>query len=274
MNENENNVPMSVPAIADDNIIAIAEAADRRIQAITKIKQIALKVTNASDWTHQGGKPYLQVSGSEKVGRTFGVSWRIDPPMWEVDEDGHFNYTFKGYFSLGAAEIEAIGTRSSRDPFFSTGKGGVAKPPSEIDRGDVKKAAYTNCLGNGISRLLGLRNMTWDDLATAGITPDKVAGIDYKKPEMSDEAKNLKAEIQSMILEMANGDQEAAKGVLEKFTEFPGRDGQIVAGKRSITQISEKQAPVTHKKVKAAYDQWKGAGGNGGNASGADSAAS
>lgn len=267
-----NNEVMQTPTtIGDDNLVGIAEAAERRVEAINRIKRAALAVTNPQDWTDQQGKPYLQVSGAEKVARLFGISWRIDQPILETGDDGHFDYIFKGYFSMGTAEIEVIGTRSSRDGFFS--RGGKL-PPSEIDRNDVKKAALTNCIGNGITRFLGIRNLTWEDLKVSNISQGDTPKVEYKQGEMSDEAKGLKAEIQRMILEMAGNDQEAAKGVLEKFTEFEGRDGKMVAGKRSITQISEKQAPVTHKKVKAAYDQWKGAGGNGGNASGTDTAAS
>jgi hypothetical protein len=46
----------------------------------------------------------------------------------------------------------------------------------------VKKAAYTNLLGNGITRILGLRNLTWEDLQEfAGISKDQVGRVDYKK---------------------------------------------------------------------------------------------
>jgi len=37
----------NVPAIADDNLMRVAEMAEKRIDAVVKIKQMALKVTNA-----------------------------------------------------------------------------------------------------------------------------------------------------------------------------------------------------------------------------------
>lgn len=165
-------------SLADDQLLAIAEAAERRVEAVTKIKRLALRVTNARDWTDQGGHPYLQVSGAEKVARLFGISWRIDEPVREEDEDGHFSYTVKGYFTLGTAEIEVIGSRSSRDPFFARAKGKDI-PPSEIDRNDVKKAAVTNCIGNGVTRLLGIRQLTWEDLAEAGLRQEDMGRVDY-----------------------------------------------------------------------------------------------
>lgn len=179
-------VGTDVPAIADDNLIRIAEQAEKRIDAMQKIKRVALKMTNHRDWVDEAGKPYLQGSGCEKVGRLFGVSWRIDEPKVEPGEGGHYTYTYVGDFSLGGATIQVIGTRSSADPFFKKYKyinnEKVELPVSEIDRGDVKKAAYTNLLVNGITRLLGIRNLTWEDLEEfAGITQAQVTGVTYKK---------------------------------------------------------------------------------------------
>lgn len=179
-------VVADVPAIADDNLVAVAEAAERRIDAMGKIKRLSLKMTNARDWMDQGGKPYLQVSGAEKIGRLFGISWRIDEPVCEQEEGGHFGYTYKGYFTLGGVTIEAIGTRSSKDPFFNKYKDGALLPASAIDRGDVKKAAYTNLLGSGITRILGMRNLTWEELSEGGITQDAVGKVSFKKDGKTD----------------------------------------------------------------------------------------
>jgi hypothetical protein len=179
----------NVPAIMDTDIISLAEQAEKRLEALNKIKKMALKVTNRNDWVDENGKPYLQASGAEKVGRVFGISWRIYEPVLENLDGGHFCYTYKGEFSLGGATIEAIGTRSSKDGFFKkytyegTGdnKKRIELPPSEIDRGDVKKSAFTNLLGNGITRILGIRNLTYEDLKEfAGISKDQMVSVEYK----------------------------------------------------------------------------------------------
>lgn len=180
-----------VPAIADDFLLQVADQAEKRIDAVMKIKRVSLKVTNARDWTDQNGNPYLQVSGSEKIANLFNISWRIDEPIYDEEADGHFTWTYRGAFSLGGRNIDAIGTRSSKDQFFNKyeyvkteGKPDqrVLMPLSAIDKGDVKKAAFTNLLGNGITRILGIRNLTWDDLKEyAGITREQVTSIQYKK---------------------------------------------------------------------------------------------
>lgn len=179
MGEDNGNAVVVVPTgLVDDQLLAVAAAAEKRVDAINRIKILSLKVTNAHDWNDQGGKPYMGVSGAEKVARLFGISWRLDTPIREDHDDGHFDYSFKGYFSMGTAEIEVIGTRGSQDPFFGGSKDRPI-PPSEIDRNDVKKGAMTNCLGNGISRLLGIRNLTWEELEQAGIKRENVGKVNY-----------------------------------------------------------------------------------------------
>jgi hypothetical protein len=190
-NEVVNVISTDVPAIADDQLLAIADQAEKRIDAVKKIKAIVLKLTNAHDWVDQQGKPYLQASGGEKVARAFGISWRIDEPVYDALDGGHFSYSYKGYFTLGGTTIEAIGTRSSKDPFFKKYEKGktddngdkIPLPSSEIDKGDVKKAAYTNLIGNGITRLLGIRNLTYEELQGAGISVDKITKVEYAKED-------------------------------------------------------------------------------------------
>ena len=170
-----------VPSIASDHELStIIANAERGIEAFKKIKAIALKVTNSQDWVDENGKPYLQGSGAEKVGRLFGVNWTIDQNVkLDTYPDGHFMYTYFGVFSWRGAMIEAIGTRSSRDPFFSRAKGQDI-PPTEIDHGDLKKSAYTNCIANGITRILGIRNLTWDEVRSGGIDQEKAGKVEYK----------------------------------------------------------------------------------------------
>jgi hypothetical protein len=180
-------------SIADDFLIQVAEQAERRIDAVIKIKKVALKVTNPRDWTDQNGNPYLGVSGSEKVANLFNISWRIDEPSYEEEPDGHYTYSYKGYFSLGGRTAEAEGSRSSKDKFFiqykyEDEKGNKLTKREEIpisertNKRDVKMAALTNLLGNGITRILGIRNLTWEDLKEfAGITKEQVVTIQYRK---------------------------------------------------------------------------------------------
>jgi len=172
------------PVFAQDDLLELAKQAEARIDAVIAIKKTALKVTNPGDWTDQNGKPYLQASGSEKIANLFNISWRVDEPVLDTEEDGTITYTYRGIFSLRGRSIQAEGSRSSRDEFFKkyiweNGKKVGEKP---IDRRDLRMAAFTNLLGNGITRLLGIRNLTYADLQQfAGITQDQLGKVEYKK---------------------------------------------------------------------------------------------
>ena len=162
-----------------DNILYLAERADRYIKAMNKIMEAAIKITTTLDWCIIGGKPYLQESGATKVARLFGISIRLlGQPIVEVDPQGYKTFTYKARFMMKDQFIECEGSRSMKDDFFS--KSGMKKP-DEIDERDVKMAAYTNCLNNGIKRLIpGLRNIDIETLERAGFDISKIGGYTFK----------------------------------------------------------------------------------------------
>ena len=203
---NELSTTDALPAISTDSLISIANKAEARIDAVKKIKALSLRVTNHQDWVDQNGKPYLQTSGGEKIARLFGISWTVEEPRTQQDGDeGHYMVTYKGVFALGNASIECIGTRSSKDGFFKKyEKGGYVEgkysqgkemPAGAIDIGDVVKSAYTNLIGNGITRLLGIRNLTYDDLAESGIDVSQITKVEYKSKVKSPQSKSSQAVI-------------------------------------------------------------------------------
>lgn len=163
-----------------DNILYLAEKADKYIAAMNRIMQAALKITNELDWVLIGGTPYLSESGATKIARLFGVSIElIGQPMVETDAEGYRTYTYRARFSLQNQSIECEGSRSMREDFFA-GKE-RKKKPDEIDWRDVKMAAYTNCIGNGIKRLIpGLRGIDVATLEAAGLDCSKMKGYTFK----------------------------------------------------------------------------------------------
>lgn len=247
--QSQSNTSGVVSPIETDTIVSIAAAAERRIDAVNKIKVLALRVTNEPDWVDQGGRPYLQSSGAEKVARLFGISWQIFEPELQIEEDGHFMYIYKGLFSFGTVTIEVIGTRSSRDDFFSH-KGKI--PPSEIDKGDIRKSAYTNLTANGITRLIGIRNLTYDDLKKAGLDITKISKIEYNKGEMSHDSKSHLEKIKEMLVDLYG---ENIEPELEKLTSFTAKDGKFVPGVKSLQGLSEKRVEILYGKLKVLCDK-------------------
>lgn len=164
-----------------DNILYLAEQAEKYIAAMNKIMDAALRITNELDWCLIGGVPYLQESGATKVARLFGISIQlIGNPKAESDPQGYKTFTYKARFILKDQFIECEGSRSASEDFFA-GKG-KTKKPDEIDERDVKMAAYTNCLNNGIKRLIpNLRNIDVATLERAGLDAGKIRGYTFKE---------------------------------------------------------------------------------------------
>jgi len=234
-----------------DALIEIAQNAEKRIGAVKKIKELALAVTNASDWQDEQGKPYLWVSGAEKVARLFNLSWRIGEPEVEEHEDGHFTYHYQGVFSFAKNEIEAIGSRSSRDAFFSRAHNRDIDPAT-IHRGNVRKAAYTNCIGNGVTRLLGIRNLTWDELMKAGIVKGQTQHIDRSGPKTPNWGKFPKVPLKDVNDQWLTRYYDCALKQLEdkKYAEYLESNKKLVAALNeeldrradaTVTQASEEQ---------------------------------
>jgi hypothetical protein len=87
MSDNEGTAIVPLGGDVDD-LMQIAAHAEKRIDAVMKIKRVALKVTNAMDWVDQKDKPYLMASGSEKIANLFGISWRLLTPEPAMELEG------------------------------------------------------------------------------------------------------------------------------------------------------------------------------------------
>lgn len=171
-----------------DNILYMAERAEQYITAMNKIMSAALKITTELDWVLIGGQPYLQESGATKVARLFGISWQlIGKPDITCDPAGYKTFTYKARFFFNNQFIEAEGSRSMKDEFFTgkqkdrDGNPVQFKTPDEIDERDVKMSAYTNCINTGIKRLIpNLRGIDVATLEKAGFDCSKIRGYTFK----------------------------------------------------------------------------------------------
>ena len=263
-----------------DQLLIMAEQAERRVAAIQTIMKAAIKITTHLDWVNIGGNPYLQETGASKIGRLMGISWQIGQPLKAYDEDksGHYTYRANGKFFFAGAEIDAYGLRTTHDEFFIGKAGNPEKPqkkPQDVNERDVMQAAYTNCLNNGIKRIVpGLRNITMDYLKEAGIDTSQMKGYDFNSAApktMSGEALDQKAEIERMLKEEFGDNWTNA---LEQYTSFTNKSGEQIKGKKDINKISEKAMPVTYNKVKKLYDEWRASGGQPINSTGSASSVS
>jgi len=259
--------------IAETDIVTISTVEDlisvahKRLETVPRLIELSLKVTNYRDWTLQDGNPYLCHSGAEKVARLFGVKISDVNQKKESTEDSEgrfYIYVITGKFSLPGDmdSIEAIGTCSQRDGFFSK-SGGKRKETVEIDETNILKAAFSNLIVNGITHLLGLRNITIDQLKETGIDMSKVLSIGYGKgtqkieKTLQEDSKKLRKRIDDMAIQMSGGDEEAKKKILKDSSSFTVKDEGGKDVEKFIDNIkyltSAKWIKTTYGRMKKAY---------------------
>lgn len=165
----------------DIDLLAVIE---RRNEMMSRILEYAIRSTHPGQWVNQQGKPYPTAPAAEVMARRCAVSIKNvqTNKVPSTDDKGPFYmYVVTATAALpgGYDSIEAMGTCSSRDSFLGT-ETKAGRPLSDIDEGNILKAAYSNMLVNAITRLLGVRNLTWERLAELGISQDGVAKVEYQ----------------------------------------------------------------------------------------------
>lgn len=187
---------VSIPFIEEVEIDdAFIEKLEKNIENYRKLITLSLKLTNEQDWTNQQGKPYLDSSGAEKIANPFGIQitqQRSQREDYQDNKGQYYIWKFTSTFSsakLGRVPgIEFSGIASSRDKFSARVTRYVngepiteLKPIEEIDQVRIQQKAQTNMIVNGIKRLIGLRNLTWEQLEVAGLKKDKIIAVHYQE---------------------------------------------------------------------------------------------
>ena len=265
-NEKENGI---IPVVETD-IITISAIEDlisvarKRMETVPKLVEMSLRVTNYRDWTLQDGSPYLGHSGAEKVARLFGIKISGVGQTKEMTEDSEgrfYIYKTTGKVSLPGDmdSIEAIGTCSQRDSFFSKAQG-QRKDSNQIDETNIMKASFSNFVVNGITHLLGLRNLTIEQLTDAGIDLSKVLQVGFKKgtqkidKTLKEDSKKLRQRIDDMAIQMSGGDEEAKKKILKDNSKFTVKDEE---GKDVERFIDDIKSLTSAKWIKSTYGRMK-----------------
>jgi len=242
-----------LPTLPDTNVealIKMAEDAPRMVEAYKKMRHACIKLMNPKDWVDQDGKPYPQSSGLEKVADALGFSWGFLKSPEKIDLGDKYIYSTMLWISSPYRRIQIEGMRSSDDPLYAGTGGGDLKPMAEVDEADIRKASYTNALARGLSIIMGLRNMTWDELALHGISKENATSIKrYKQPEATESEQNKVNSVREMLTELSNGDPKAALKLLEEVTSFKGKDGTMVPGVKGFSSLRDKRLDVTYSKV-------------------------
>ena len=165
------------------DLSALEQRIECELKAYRRILGLAIANTHSGDWANLGGKPYLMSQGAERIARPFGV-WISKPQTWREDrEDAKGKYYI--YFCLATvgsklldAHMDIEGSCDSRDQFFAM-SGGKLKPIEDVSEKNIRKKAYTNMFINGVTRLLGMRQLTWAFLEANGIKRGETAKVEY-----------------------------------------------------------------------------------------------
>lgn len=255
----DTKVPASdVPAVTEaaplmainteSGLEAYVRNAENYLKMQSRIRQLAINVTNNDDWIDQDGHPYLEYTGASKIASAFKPSFtniKTEKEKITDDRGEYIIYTCRGVIHWDNRSMECIGTGSTRDPFFGR-KNKQDIPLCEIDLTDVEKKAWTNFMNRATKALLGL-SYTWEEieLASGGkIKRDGVSNIKHEKGGKgadSEGTKEKRDQLREKILAHCNNNMIEAKTWLVAHTEFTTKDGKNVAGKQSVQDISEKQ---------------------------------
>ena len=246
--------PMEATSV--DALIKAAENAATMVEAYKKFRRATLGMMNSSDWVDQEGKPYPQSSGLEKVADPLGISFGFIGPQTKIELGDRYLIETKLWFSSSWRRIEVVGFRASDDPLYAK-RGGVLLPMHEVDEADIRKASYTNCIARGLSIMLGLRNMTWEELGEYGVTEAGAQKIERKTqtPQTKEEQDKVN-QVREWLTEMSGGNAKKALEELERVTQFEGKTGPV-PGLKSFGKLKGKRLDVTYGIVKDMHDIWQ-----------------
>lgn len=173
--------PPSPPDFGGLDLLTVLE---QRGKLMDRILDYAIKSTHEEQWFDLGGRPWPAGPACESMARRCGVSVtnvRRNKTR-SVDDKGEFYiYAVDATASLpsGFDALEAFGTCTSRDVFLGT-ETTAGRPLSQVDEGSIMKAAYTNMLVNAVTRLLGVRSLSWERLKVLGINRDRLAKVEFE----------------------------------------------------------------------------------------------
>jgi hypothetical protein len=137
-------------------------------------------------------------------------------------------------------------------------------PANEIDKSMLEKASLSNFFVNAISRVLGIRAISEEELKDVGIDIGKIPGFEYGSTkaasgQLAPAEQQKKDEIKKWLVEMNGGDEAKALAELKSRTAFRSNEpgGRDYPGCESWERMTVKQVANHHPRVKADYDAFR-----------------
>lgn len=245
VDERSVSVETEVPQIIEEGpslprilSLSFVEEFEKGIDIYKRWVAACYRLTRESHWVNHGTanepKFSLQGPGAEALMNPLGISFEQPSTRCEKLDGGGYAYWVEGYMESRSLARRGyyLGYCDSRDPFFNARSGW--KP--ETGQGDVRKAATTNWIVNGVSRLAGLRDPDPQLLAKAGLDLSKITAIDYSRNRTPQQGALSISEPQlKRLWAKCKAAQVSEQAVLEKIQKhyalesMPGSDLEIMA---------------------------------------------
>jgi len=264
-------LPAAAGTLAD--MLPAIKAKMETMQAIQQY--IDRKVDPKTDFNTVGGKICRNHSYAKKV---FGVvggdyEWLKDvqgrplvvKDTYSDDEGQYYVYeAFARYRPPGGQWFEGSGMFSSRDKFFGR-KSGEFKEVSAVDERSVRQAAQTECFKKCIFSALGYGDASEAEMVRCGVDTSGSKGHTFRKGNQggntdSEDEGDKRAEVKQMCTDLYNAafqpeDVDAfgkPEDVLKYLTK--SKTGSF-SGWNNFEKISAKGLNITHKQIKAVFDE-------------------
>jgi hypothetical protein len=217
-----------------DEALAMAKNA---LAYVDKLRTFCLERSKPNDWTNQNGNPYLGEAGCNRFAAPFGMYER-DIECFTIDADGSrksvddkrpFEGNITVIFFKGVFGSKLLGYEASFEGGANLDDGFKTKDKILF----YSQKGKANLRGRAYRKILGMENLTWNELEPYGIKPDSVKMIERVTTQKADteEAK----ELWNILLELAGGDTKAAEDLLFNKTENKEKG---YAGKRKVSQLT------------------------------------
>lgn len=255
MSENE---VMQVEA-EHENAVVLLRDMESRVQMVKYAISVIPQVCHKRNILNMGGNPFIDNDGCQKIAIAAGISFGIPTieKEWVDDpESGErvYEVIVEGVARLNTKEIYEVGGANSQDQFLAARKLPILRLKIE-----VHKKALANWQGRCVRTLLGLKELTWEELKNAGFEQDKANSVDFNKGKstgISEDANEVRDKIRDAVLDAVDGNKTAAKELLEVLTTFEGEKG-TVKGKNNVKNLTDKAANFLWAKIKKNDNEWQ-----------------
>lgn len=183
---------------------AFIDCAEKQVELRLRLLHTALKALKPHDIQDFDGKPYLEGEGAARIMAVIR-GFKVGEAKFSIETiHPHFFIECNIPMEFYGATTVAIGDCSTADPFFTGRDGASGQYKRHLDRtgseamaarlilGDAKKKARENALSRGVSELMGIKGLSWEDLEKLGFSRSGAgAKVNYKKGSSGGEVKNL-----------------------------------------------------------------------------------